>query len=311
MNFSCRPFCQSSSLSVSMTPPGAEPALLTKMSMRPKCLCAPSTKSLAPASRVRSAAMANTLRPPAPRISSAARSSTSLRRAQIATSQPSRASATAIPLPMPSLPPVTQAILPFSCRSIATSSSVGRCYIARTTRRLALSQHPLAKTSWSNSTFRIASVALRLLEPVCMRPGQSPLIDERPAAPRMTRRGLLLTMTEPPPAMEEEFNAWDDSEHLAERLAITGFRSARRWVANSGVANSGIANCAPGDGRYLATYELDSPDVLQSAEYLARFEAATPWTRRCLSKAVVFRRWACEQWEPGWADPHPLAKAVL
>jgi len=38
--------------------------------------------------------------------------------------------------------------------------------------------------------------------------------------------------------MEEEFNAWYDSEHLPERLAIPGFRSAR-------------------EGKYLATYELD------------------------------------------------------
>jgi hypothetical protein len=117
----------------------------------------------------------------------------------------------------------------------------------------------------------------------------------------MTRRGLLLTMTEPPAAMEEEFNAWYDTEHLAERLAISGFRSARRWVAS----------CAPGEGKYLATYELDSPAVLQSPEYLARFADATPWTRRCLEKAVVFRRWACEQVEPGGAEPHPLAKALL
>lgn len=117
----------------------------------------------------------------------------------------------------------------------------------------------------------------------------------------MTRHGLLLTMTEPPAAMEEEFNAWYDSEHLAERLAITGFRSARRWVAN----------CPPGEGRYLATYELDSPEVLQTAEYLARFEEATPWTRRCLAKAVLFRRWACEQVEPGSAEPNPFAKALL
>ena len=108
-------------------------------------------------------------------------------------------------------------------------------------------------------------------------------------------------MTEPPPAMEEEFNAWYDTEHLAERLAITGFRSARRWVAS----------CAPGEGKYLATYELDSPGVLQSGEYLARFANATPWTRRCLDKTVLFRRWACEQIEPGDADAHPLAKAVL
>lgn len=115
----------------------------------------------------------------------------------------------------------------------------------------------------------------------------------------MTPRGLLLTMTEPPAAMEEEFNAWYDDEHLPERLAITGFRSARRWVAD----------VAPGEGKYLATYELDSPQVLTSAEYLARFEGATPWTRRCLGKAVLFKRWACEQL--GGADPHPLAKALL
>src|SRR5947208_11349033 len=119
MNLSCRPCCQASSLRVSSTPPGAEPALLTKMSMRPKCFCAPSTKALASASFVRSAAMASTLRPLALRISSAVFSSGSLRRAQIATSQPSRASAAAMPLPMPSLPPVMHAILLLSCRSMA------------------------------------------------------------------------------------------------------------------------------------------------------------------------------------------------
>src|SRR4051812_7232684 len=124
---------------------------------------------------------------------------------------------------------------------------------------------------------------------------------ERRGVPRMTRRGLLLTMTEPPSVMEEEFNAWYDSEHLAERLAISGFRSARRWVAD----------CAPGEGKYLATYELEALEVLYSPEYLARFEGATPWTRRCLKKAVVFRRWACEQLEPGAADPHPAAKGLL
>ena len=106
-------------------------------------------------------------------------------------------------------------------------------------------------------------------------------------------------MTEPPPAMEEELNAWYDTEHMQERLGITGFRSARRWVAD----------VQPGEGKYLATYELDTPAVLTSPEYLARFEGATPWTRRCLSKAVVFRRWACEQ--TGVADPNPLAAALL
>jgi hypothetical protein len=84
--------------------------------------------------------------------------------------------------------------------------------------------------------------------------------------------------------MEEEFNAWYDNEHLPERLSIPGFRSARRWVAD----------CKPGEGKYLATYELDSPAVLSSREYLA-----------------LFKRWACEQTEPGNADPRADAIAVV
>lgn len=113
--------------------------------------------------------------------------------------------------------------------------------------------------------------------------------------------GLLLTITEPPPHMEEEFNAWYDDEHMGERLAIPGFRSARRWVA---------AGLKPGEGKYLATYELDSPGVLASAAYLARFNNQSPWSKRCLAACIHFRRWACEQIAPGSAAPHPGAGAL-
>jgi hypothetical protein len=109
------------------------------------------------------------------------------------------------------------------------------------------------------------------------------------------KRGLLLTLTEPPPAMREEFNAWYDDEHLPERLAIPGFRSAQRWQSGAS---------------YLATYELDSVAVLTSPAYLARYQNQTPWSRRCLGKTLVFKRWACEQVEPGDADPDPAAKAI-
>jgi hypothetical protein len=114
-------------------------------------------------------------------------------------------------------------------------------------------------------------------------------------------RGLLLTMTEPPPQMEEEFNAWYDDEHLAERLAIPGFRSAKRWVAE----------VPPGQGKYLGTYEVDSPDVLTSPAYLEKFRNQSPWSRRCLSRMVCFRRWACEQVAPGKATLDPEAKTLL
>ena len=116
-------------------------------------------------------------------------------------------------------------------------------------------------------------------------------------------KGLLLTMTEPPAEMEEEFNAWYDTEHLPERLAIPGFRSARRWVN---------PQAGPGTGKYLATYELDSPQVFETPEYLAHVgDNFTPWSKRCLSRCVLFRRWACAQFLPGDAAPDPAAQALF
>ena len=116
-------------------------------------------------------------------------------------------------------------------------------------------------------------------------------------------KGLLLTLTEPPAAMEEEFNAWYDTEHLPERLSISGFHSARRWVDPHAPA---------GSGKYLATYELDSPQALQTPEYLAHVgDHFTPWSKRCLSRCVLFRRWACAQIAPGDALPDPAARALF
>jgi hypothetical protein len=116
-------------------------------------------------------------------------------------------------------------------------------------------------------------------------------------------KGLLLTMTEPPVAMEEEFNAWYDTEHLPERLSIPGFESARRWVD---------PNVATGTGKYLATYELASPQVLETPEYLAHVgDGFTPWSKRCLSHCLLFKRWACKQILPGDAAPDARAQALF
>ncbi len=117
----------------------------------------------------------------------------------------------------------------------------------------------------------------------------------------MSNFGLLLTLTEPRPELETEFNAWYDTEHIAERLAIPGFLSARRWVAD----------VKPGEGKYLATYELVSPGVLRTTEYLRRYDNPTPWTRRSLGATTVFRRWACEQINPGDALPPMMSHALF
>src|SRR5215813_11634719 len=84
-----------------------------------------------------------------------------------------------------------------------------------------------------------------------MRMGRPPCRVVRNRLRQMTVResdvadkGFLLVTMEPPPAFEEEFNAWYDTEHLPERLALPGFETARRFV------------CISGHPRYLAMYDL-------------------------------------------------------
>jgi hypothetical protein len=72
----------------------------------------------------------------------------------------------------------------------------------------------------------------------------------------MMNKGFLLVLMQPPPTMEDEFNAWYDTEHIAERLAVPGFETALRYV------------CTDGAPLYLALYDLASQNVLNSPAYL-------------------------------------------
>lgn len=90
--------------------------------------------------------------------------------------------------------------------------------------------------------------------------------------------GFLLVMMQPPSAFEEEFNAWYDTEHLPERLAVPGFRTAIRFV------------CLDGHPRYLAMYDMDDRAVLDSDAYMAvSADRFSPWTRRVTSRVLVHR----------------------
>ncbi|MCU0985544.1 MAG: hypothetical protein MUC89_11465 [Acetobacteraceae bacterium] len=83
---------------------------------------------------------------------------------------------------------------------------------------------------------------------------------------------------------EEDYNAWHSLEHLPERLAVPGFLRGRRCVAVAGT-----------DPRlkYFMGYEVESPEVLVSAPYLARLNDPTAWTRRILSAYVAPCRTVC------------------
>src|ERR1043166_1576324 len=96
---------------------------------------------------------------------------------------------------------------------------------------------------------------------------------------RMTKQGLLLVMADIDPANEEDFNRWYEEEHLDERMGIPGFLNARRFTA------------LEGSPKYLALYDLESPEVLQSAPYRQIVGVGkSAWTKRMESQFRNFRR---------------------
>lgn len=79
-------------------------------------------------------------------------------------------------------------------------------------------------------------------------------------------RGLLHVQIDIDPAHEEDFNRWFTDEHFPAILAFPGILGGRRFRS--------IAN----PQRYLAIYDIESPAILQSPEYLK--VATSPWTQR-------------------------------
>jgi hypothetical protein len=91
----------------------------------------------------------------------------------------------------------------------------------------------------------------------------------------MARKGqaLFLVYTDLiDPKYEEEFNAWYNTEHLPELLALPGVLDAARYVAEKG------------GPKYLAAYELESVDAMQTPEFKNR--PRTPWGQRVSPTAI-------------------------
>jgi hypothetical protein len=107
---------------------------------------------------------------------------------------------------------------------------------------------------------------------------------------------MLIVTMEPPAALEEEFSDWYDTEHFPQRRALPGFMSASRWV------------CLDGWPRYLALYDLASPDALATPEYHAvSGPNSTPWSRRMLPRTVGRQRQHGATLADGADDGAPIA----
>ncbi len=83
-----------------------------------------------------------------------------------------------------------------------------------------------------------------------------------------TATGLLAVWMQIPEASEPDLNAWYTQEHLPERINCAGFQTALRYRSISG------------EPKYMALYDLDTPQVLYSDAYKALQTGATEWTRR-------------------------------
>ncbi len=90
------------------------------------------------------------------------------------------------------------------------------------------------------------------------------------ADPAPTPNGILAVWSDITPEAEDDYTAWYEREHMFERLTLPGFRRARHYLTVTG---------AP---KYFTYFELESPDVVASAAYLAQADAPSPWTQRVL-----------------------------
>jgi hypothetical protein len=71
---------------------------------------------------------------------------------------------------------------------------------------------------------------------------------------------------------DQEFNAWYDTRHLPQLLTIPGFLDAARYVA------------VKGGPKYLAVYELESPQVVHSDAFVNR--PRTAWDEQMSPRVI-------------------------
>jgi hypothetical protein len=86
--------------------------------------------------------------------------------------------------------------------------------------------------------------------------------------------GLLMVYSDVAAEHDAEFNRWYNEEHIPERLSIPGVLNAARYQA------------VAGGPKYLACYELASPDAWYAEAWQKWLKNPMPWSRR-MSPSVI------------------------
>lgn len=107
--------------------------------------------------------------------------------------------------------------------------------------------------------------------------------------------GLFYVYTEPGSVDEAEFHDWYDHEHGPARLTVPGFRSARRYRALDGQKPT-----------WLALYDLNSPEVIDSPAYKALGAQASDRDKSVAAGLAALDRRVYEQISSDGAGPGPV-----
>lgn len=94
----------------------------------------------------------------------------------------------------------------------------------------------------------------------------------------MRGKHLLAVYADIPAEIEGDFNTWYNTQHVPERLALSGFQRAARYESLKDTP------------KYLALYELDDASVLETPEYLKLRENPNDWDTRIMPQMQVATR---------------------
>jgi hypothetical protein len=113
-------------------------------------------------------------------------------------------------------------------------------------------------------------------------------------------RGLLIAAFDFSNAHADEFHDWYDLEHIPERAAVPGFDRCERWIGDDAPKHA------------VATYDLDSSDVLRSDAYRAiAYDNLTVWSKRVTAMCARVLRFEGSQLTSGDEIAPPNAGGLL
>lgn len=100
----------------------------------------------------------------------------------------------------------------------------------------------------------------------------------------MTKKAVLFSEMTPGSDWEDTFNEWYNTEHIPTRMEVKGFQGARRY-----------RHLEEGSRKYLAVYEMDSSEVLNTEDYRKVKDFPSEQTAWMLENVGDFTRYTCSQ----------------